>query len=519
MGKKLTLISVVLFIIVSVIIWSISYKQVVMYTKHITLAENIKTNNKLDEAESRISELYNISKKNILYISKLIELDLKENIDLSITKKKLKGFIDLDSNYFQARLINNEGLEIIRTTNDSIHYFDKNQDKSERYYFKEAIKLRKGEVFISYLDLNIENKKIEKPYRPTIRFFSPIYVNNKLRGVAGINLNAKNWLNNLKSLDINLLNSKNEVFVATNQDLYQKSTIDLLSKDENGNSLYFSKKISLEDNYVWTIYTSPDVQDIQDKRAAYTFETYKNAALLNIGGLLFLIIVFSLYKKNKDITHLSKTVENRLYERDTLLKEIHHRVKNNLQVITSLLSLQSSFIKDEETKALFRYSQYRINSMAIVHEMLYRSNDLSRINYGNYLEQLTSTMLLSMKGNNSAIKLNIKTNDLFLNIDTSVPLGLMINEIITNSLKYGFKENNTGTLSIEVKKLVYPNFLLLIGDDGMGFPKSINFRNTKSLGLKLIHKLALQLRGNIEKDNSKKGTHYIITFQEIEQTS
>lgn len=124
-----------------------------------------------------------------------------------------------------------------------------------------------------------------------------------------------------------------------------------------------------------------------------------------------------------------------------------------------------------------------------------------------------------MKGNNSAIKLNIKTNDLFLNIDTSVPLGLMINEIITNSLKYGFKENNTGTLSIEVKKLVYPNFLLLIGDDGMGFPKSINFRNTKSLGLKLIHKLALQLRGNIEKDNSKKGTHYIITFQEIEQTS
>jgi two-component sensor histidine kinase len=201
------------------------------------------------------------------------------------------------------------------------------------------------------------------------------------------------------------------------------------------------------------------------------------------------------------------------------LKEINHRVKNNLQGITSLLSLQSSFIADEEIKGLFRYSQYRINSMAIIHEMLYQSDNLSRIDYGAYVRQLASALIVSMKGGNANIDLKINAKDLYLNLDTSVPLGLMINEIITNSLKYGFKNRNTGMISIQFEKLKYPNFILYIGDDGHGFSDDLDFRNTKSLGLKLIHMLALQLKGNIEKDNKEKGTHYIITFQEIEQTS
>jgi two-component sensor histidine kinase len=124
-----------------------------------------------------------------------------------------------------------------------------------------------------------------------------------------------------------------------------------------------------------------------------------------------------------------------------------------------------------------------------------------------------------MKGSNHHVNLSIKAEELYLNLDTSVPLGLVINEVITNSLKYGIQNNDEGRIYIEIEKLKYPNHILKIGDNGKGFPKDVDFRNTKSLGLKLIHKLVVQLKGNIEKDNSKEGTHYIVTFQEIEQTS
>ncbi|HET8735130.1 MAG TPA: sensor histidine kinase, partial [Pricia sp.] len=266
-------------------------------------------------------------------------------------------------------------------------------------------------------------------------------------------------------------------------------------------------------------FTRTDIASLNLKMQKFKKEAYISGAIVVTGILFFLIIVHVLHKKNRNISKLNRTVENRLQERETLIKEIHHRVKNNLQVVASLLSLQSSFIQDEKIKMLFRYSQYRINSMGIVHEMLYKSDDLNRIDYGAYIKALVEALISSMKGDKSEIKLEMEVDNIFLNIDTSIPLGLMINEIITNSLKYGFSESQEGTISVALQKLGRFSYTLNIGDNGSGIPSHINFRNTKSLGLKLIHKLALQLRGNIEMDNSKKSTNYIITFQEIEQTS
>ncbi len=206
-------------------------------------------------------------------------------------------------------------------------------------------------------------------------------------------------------------------------------------------------------------------------------------------------------------------------EKEVLLKETHHRVKNNLQVITSLLSLQSSFIEDEDSKALFRYSQYRINSMAMIHEMLYKSQDISKIDYNVYAEKLISGLILSMKGSDNKIKLRTNVAEINLNIDTAIPLGLLINEIVTNSLKYGIKDNEHGEIHVDIEKTKHNTFKMLIGDDGIGFSDEINFRNSNSLGLILIHKLSLQLKGSIEKYSDKKGTNYIVIFQEIDQTS
>ena len=204
-------------------------------------------------------------------------------------------------------------------------------------------------------------------------------------------------------------------------------------------------------------------------------------------------------------------------QNEVLLKEIHHRVKNNLQIITSLLSLQSSFIDDENTRSLFRYSQYRINSMAMVHEMLYKTDDISQISYDEYVGKLISNLIVSIKGTDNNISTEINVEQIHLNIDTAIPLGLLINEIITNSLKYGIKDGNEGVISLEIKNIRHDEYQMIISDNGGGFADGVNFRNSKSLGLMLIHRLTIQLKGNIEKDNTFSGTKYVLNFKEILQ--
>ena len=207
-------------------------------------------------------------------------------------------------------------------------------------------------------------------------------------------------------------------------------------------------------------------------------------------------------------------------EKAVLLKEIHHRVKNNLQVITSLLSLQSSSLRIPEQQQIFADSQYRINSMAIVHELLYQSDNLSKVNYQDYLTKLSQFLVRSIKGAQSRVILDLDIDAVQLNIDTAIPLGLLINEVLTNSLKYGFPGDAPGTITVRLQPTNHQQdqgcrwYRLDIGDDGVGYSQKINHRTTQSLGLKLIYNLTRQLDGTIFKDPHKKGTNYTITFKE-----
>jgi two-component sensor histidine kinase len=221
---------------------------------------------------------------------------------------------------------------------------------------------------------------------------------------------------------------------------------------------------------------------------------------------------------NKVLMDNNSQLEVLVDEKEVLLKEIHHRVKNNLQVITSLLSLQSNFIEDEKAKTLFRHSQYRINSMAMIHEMLYKSQNISKIDFDSYATKLIEELIMSMKGRNHNIEFKSNIPEINLNIDTAIPLGLLINEIITNSLKYGIRKDTRPELHLNIKRSKQNNYMMLIGDNGPGFDEKVNFRNTNSLGLTLIHKLTAQLQGTIEMDSKKSGTNYIINFQEIQST-
>lgn len=212
----------------------------------------------------------------------------------------------------------------------------------------------------------------------------------------------------------------------------------------------------------------------------------------------------------------SGAVEKKLAEKETLLKEVHHRVKNNLQTVSSLLSLQSRAIEDAKISNIIKSSQNRVVSMAMVHEMLYKRDDYSsKIELKPYVEELSEYLIRSLKGNEHHIQTKLDIGDFKLSIDTVIPLGLIINETVTNALKYGIPDATSGEIQISLEKKGANSYEMYLGDNGIGFPEDVDPQQVKSLGLKLIHNLARQLKGTIVRDPNKSGTYYQINFEEV----
>jgi two-component sensor histidine kinase len=203
-----------------------------------------------------------------------------------------------------------------------------------------------------------------------------------------------------------------------------------------------------------------------------------------------------------------------LGEKEVLLKEIHHRVKNNLQVVSSMLQLQSRNIKDKETVEMFQESRNRVRSMALVHERLYQSRDLARVDFAKYIQSLANYLCRSYGVNTNVIQLKTNLHDVFLGVDTAIPCGLILNELVSNSLKHAFPEGREGEIHIELRSDSDDKFTLMVSDNGVGLLKDLDFRNTESLGLQLVNTLVNQLEGTIELDR-RDGTAFKITFSEI----
>jgi PAS domain S-box-containing protein len=198
-----------------------------------------------------------------------------------------------------------------------------------------------------------------------------------------------------------------------------------------------------------------------------------------------------------------------LHEKDVLLKEVHHRVKNNLQVVSSMLSLQSMSQSDSATVCLFRESQDRVRSMALIHEQLYRAGDLSRIDFGEYADSLTANLLRSYTAGGT-IKLNIDVRDILISIDLAIPCGLIVNELVSNALKHAFPDGRTGTVTVAMRR-EGTEYVLAVKDDGVYMPRHVDHRNSGSFGLQLVDTLAGQLEGSISLDGNG-GTAYTIRF-------
>jgi len=205
-----------------------------------------------------------------------------------------------------------------------------------------------------------------------------------------------------------------------------------------------------------------------------------------------------------------------LQEKDVLIKEVHHRVKNNMQVISSLLNLQSRRIQDPDILEMFRESQRRIRSMALIHERLYQSSDLSRIEFSQYLRNLATHLFHSCEVSSDRVRLRLDTEEVFLNINTAIPCGLIVNELISNALKHAFPEGRTGEVMVELHRASGDGYALRVSDDGVGIPRGFDFRRTGSLGMQIVNTLVNQLDGEIELAQGE-GTDFTISFQEVKE--
>jgi PAS domain S-box-containing protein len=200
-----------------------------------------------------------------------------------------------------------------------------------------------------------------------------------------------------------------------------------------------------------------------------------------------------------------------LKEKEVLLQEIHHRVKNNMQIISSLLNLQSVYSESKNPSEILKETQDRVKSMALVHEKLYKSQNLEKINFGEYIEDLV--FILSRSYDTSHININVKGSPISLDINTAIPCGLIINELITNSIKHAFPDSE-GNINVEFFR-DNDNLKLIVNDDGIGIPESLDIENTTTLGLRLLSSLVDQIEGDL-KIRENNGSTFEITFQELE---
>lgn len=234
---------------------------------------------------------------------------------------------------------------------------------------------------------------------------------------------------------------------------------------------------------------------------------------------LIAIFIFLYARRNKNQAKVLKeknTIINKsLEEKELLLKEIHHRVKNSLQLVSSLLQLQSKDIQDEDALKSIHEGQERVRAMALIHQKLYQNKDLRTIDFQDYCSMLAKE-IRSIYAQQENVDIQLKINEMHFDIDTAIPLGLILNELITNAFKYAFSSGKENIISIAIEELEEGNYLLVVRDNGNGLPENLDLKKVKSLGLRLVKRLSKQLHGSFEYKN-ENGIQFLVKFKDTQQ--
>ena len=250
-------------------------------------------------------------------------------------------------------------------------------------------------------------------------------------------------------------------------------------------------------------------ETVHQRKDGTVFPVEVSLRVLNIDGVRYHQAII------RDVSERKKAEErilDALREKDVLLREIHHRVKNNMQIISSLLSLQSQKFRGAEVVDAFRESQDRIRSMALVHEKLYQTRDLSRIDFSDYVKSLTSFLFKAYKTDETRIALKLDLDKVFLDINAAVPCGLILNELVLNALKHAFPDERKGKVTVELRGSEAGTVRLTVRDDGIGFPEGIEIAQADTMGLQIISLLTEQLDGRVEVKRDS-GTAFSVSFK------
>jgi PAS domain S-box-containing protein len=228
--------------------------------------------------------------------------------------------------------------------------------------------------------------------------------------------------------------------------------------------------------------------------------------------MVFISDITARQRASREREGLISVLEGALSEKTVLVKEVHHRVKNNLAVIAGLLGMQADAIADQQANIALEESQQRVVSMAMIHEYLYATEHLDRVNFGKYLQQLANELCISYAIRSDLVGVRIEAQDIELSVDRAIPCGLILNELLSNALKYGFPDGRRGRIGVHFARHESGGLSLSCRDDGVGIPESLDWQNPQSLGLRIVGILTKQIDGRLVLDRSGAGTRFELTF-------
>ena len=507
----------------------------------------------------QLSELLNILPSLYKYTEKYRKDDYRiqegpKNNELGIIYFRLKDFKKSREYFFQAKNKYHKTKEYFQESsslnNIGLTFLNENKLDSAQYYFDLGLKTlhlntkmdkKNVDAFKAVIKGNIASIWLKKGFYDKA---IPYYLNelrlnkkeildiNTIRS-AYLKLGKAYFLKNEIPTALQYLDSTKNILKIYPNNIIEKAYIDLKGKCllANGNikeaNTYFDilkkyndsiKRMRFEQkNFLATVKYDTEKKEKELFLSKQKIELQKTKNKYQTLGIIFLLMVLTalflfikrLLKNQKRITKQKKQIQHSLEEKEILLKEVHHRVKNNLQIIASILELQNAKLDNKELNDILEQGQNRIQSMALIHQQLYQSKNLSDVAIEKYLKTLINH--IAILNNNSNIKFNIKANHLKFNINTAIPLGLIINELITNIYKHAFKNNDKGEVFIEIKQKKEHLYELIFKDTGKGFPEDFDFNTTDSLGLKLIKILTQQLKGTV---TIKENATFIIEFRD-----
>lgn len=506
----------------------------------------------------------------VLAVEKFMMLDVERVYEAYYSPIKIDGEVtgvavfskDVTDRHKAQQDVHNKQSQlttIINTTNDIIFSMDRNYNVVQYNSVLEEIaeqragkKLRPGMNFFDFLPAethdwlrNTYNRalkgesviSIETFFHPKTKInrtyeanYNPIIINGEIIGISVFSRDIteqkeieKQILNTQSQLSA-IINNTTDIVVSIDRsyhivqfnkmlsEMVKKRSgnelkegtyiLDIIDPEQHNNLLGIYKQVFSEGKHV----VATEVFTVPGNRKLY-FETNYNP--IKQDGETVGIAIFSrdISEKINSETELREALK----EKEVLLKEVHHRVKNNLQVISSILNLQTGYLKDKATINILKECQNRIKTMAYIHESLYQTKDFLQINFGEYIINLVKNLFYSYDANQQKIKANFDVDTIFLNLDTSIPCGLIINELVSNAFKYAFDDGREGFISVKVKKIEDNKIKMQITDNGKGMPANIDFRKTESLGLQLVNILSEQINATLTL-NQTNGTTFEIIF-------